>query len=89
MGLLQSVDKSRLYNKYHSTNKLLEVYSKKGEDEKLHEVFEYLISNDLASANYNLKIILFSIFATSPSLVTSFMDDPQGYYCKGQHVEEQ
>ena len=58
MGLLQSVDKSRLYNRYHSTNKLLEVYSKKGEDEKLHEVFEYLISNDLASANDNLNALI-------------------------------
>ena len=48
---LEKVDKTRLYGKKNLSSNLLNFYVKKGDDARLHEMFEYLLSVDIASSD--------------------------------------
>ena len=57
MDLLEKIDKTRLFGKNNLTRDLLDFYVKKGDNARLHEMFDYLQSVDLASSD-NLNALV-------------------------------
>ena len=51
MDFLEKVDKTRIYGVKNLANNLLNVYVKKGDNVRLHEMFEYLLSVNIASTD--------------------------------------
>ena len=51
IDFLEKVDKTRLYGKKNLSSNLLDFYVKKGDDARLHEMFEYLQSVNIASSD--------------------------------------